>query len=445
VRHPSRQLIGLAVVVAALALAAPGLAAPSRAQATDAVPHEVVVEFERASSARPPTVLRVRNVRRAIAALRARPDVVYAVPNVTARAAEPFLPSDLATIVEPGGAIPLQWNFAGPYGVGAPDAWGNLIAAGFPGGAGVTVAVLDTGVAYADRPPFRRSPDLSQASFVPGYDFVDGDRYPFDLSGHGTHVASTIAEETNNGYGLTGLAYGVRIMPVRVLDRFGVGDAAAIARGVRFAADHGARVINLSLSFDTHVTERQIPELVQAIDYAGAAGSLVVAAAGNQGRSEIAYPARAAQVLSVGATTEHGCLASYSNVGSDLDLVAPGGGEDAALLDDPGCVPGRPGRPIYQITSRRPRLDRFGIVPYVGTSMATPHVSATAALVLASGVLGPDPSPAAIAARLTQTARDLGAPGYDPRYGWGLVSAAAATAPQPPAPEQPAAAGVTGL
>ena len=107
----------------------------------------------------------------------------------------------------------------------AARAWGNLVAAGAPGGAGVTVAVLDTGVAYPQQASRPASPDLSPSRFVPGYDFVDDDDDPYDENGHGTHVASTIAEETDNGYGVTGLAYGVRIMPVRVLDRNGDGDA----------------------------------------------------------------------------------------------------------------------------------------------------------------------------------------------------------------------------
>jgi serine protease len=345
-------------------------------------------------------------------------------------AAAPFFPDDPGSTGRPGGWAEEQWNFAGPYGVGAPGAWGNLIAAGAPGGRGVTIAVLDTGIAYANHPPFRRSPDLKRSSFVRGYDFVGHDPFPEDRNGHGTHVASTIAEATNNHYGLTGLAYGARIMPVRVLDRTGGGDPRVIARGVRFAARHGAKIINLSLDFATSVRARQIGGLVGAITAAYRRGILVVASAGNSGASVVAEPARALHALAVGATTEHGCLASFSNRGSGLDLVAPGGGDDAALPDDPACVAGRAGRSIYQVTLVGPRFGDFGIPrDWMGTSMAAPHVSATAALVIASGVIGRDPSPAAVKQRLEQTARDLGAPGYDTRYGWGLVDAAAATAP----------------
>jgi serine protease len=355
------------------------------------------------------------------AALAAAVVALVALLTAVAAGAAPFAPNDGGAWGRPGSWSAQQWNFTGRYGVGAPGAWAKLIAAGRAGGEGVTIAVLDTGLAT--------SPDLSKGRIVPGYDFVDGDARPLDRNGHGTHVASTIAETTNNRYGLTGLAYRARIMPVRVLDDHGDGTPAVIARGVRFAAAHGAKVINLSLNFEEHVAASQIGVLLRAIDAANRSGSLVVAAAGNAGAGVVAEPARAPHVLAVGATTEYGCLASYSDRGAGLDLVAPGGGDDAALADDPGCTTERRGRSIYQVTLEGSRPTRFGIPrDYYGTSMATPHVSATAALVVASGVLGPDPSPSAIEQRLEQTAHDLGAPGFDTRYGFGLLDAAAATA-----------------
>jgi len=235
-------------------------------------------------------------------------------------------PNDRGAGPAPGDWSQLQWNFAGPFGVNAPQAWANLAASGAPGGNGVIVAVLDTGVAYANRGPFRRSPDFSRFSFVAGYDFVAHNAFPSDRNGHGTFVASTIAETTNNSYGLTGLAFGARIMPVRVLDAQGEGEASTIAQGVRYAVNHGARVINLSLEFSSNVTASDIPELIQALRYARRHGVFVSAAAGNEAHAAIAYPARVSDVVAVGATTEHGCLADYSNDGSGLTLVAPGGG-----------------------------------------------------------------------------------------------------------------------
>jgi serine protease len=344
-----------------------------------------------------------------------------AASQPSARPAGSFLPDDSADGTA-GGWAALQWNFAGRYGIDAPRAWANLIADGAPGGAGVTVAVLDTGVASTGSAPYHTYPELAASRIVPGWDFVGNDSDPVDENGHGTYVASVIGEETNNAYGLTGLAYGARIMPVRVLDSLGNGDAATIARGVVYAVDHGAKVINLSLNFSPRIDASQIPQLLKAFAYAARRGSLVVVAAGNEAGATIDFPARSPNVLAVGATTEFGCVANYSNYGAGLDVVAPGGGVDASLTGDRNCRTGRTGRPIYQ----------FGLKgssnPYAGTSMAAPHVSATAALVIASGVLGVNPSPAQIAARIERTARDLGPVGHDPHYGWGLVDAGAATA-----------------
>jgi serine protease len=160
---------------------------------------------------------------------------------------------------------------------------------------------------------------------------------------------------------------------------------------------------------------------------------VLVAAAGNTEDTQVAYPARAKHTIAVGATTEHGCLADYSNTGSGLDLVAPGGGADAAIDGDPNCHPlETAGRDVYQFTFRGTSPRRFGLPGgYEGTSMAVPHVAATAALIVGEKILGPDPAPEAIESRLETTARDLGTPGVDQYYGYGLLNAAAATAPIP--------------
>jgi serine protease len=420
----SRRLLP---VLAAAALAC-GLALPAAGRAADTVPGEVVVGHAAGFH-----VVRTPNVAATIRRLRGTAGVRYAVPNVRARAAEALIPNDPGKTGQPAGWQETQWNFIGPASVNAPDAWGNLIAAGRPGGKGVKIAVLDTGVAYRQFGRTPRSPDLVGTHFVAGYDFVGKDRYANDRNGHGTHVASTIAEATNNGVALTGLAYGATIMPVKVLDDQGEGDASDIAKGVRFAAGKGAQVINLSLEFSSDVTAREIPQLLDAIDYAHRKGSIVVAASGNEAGARVAYPARGTHVLSVGSTTEHGCLSDFSNQGNGLDIVAPGGGPDA-YLTDPGCAPDGPsGRNIFQLTLTGPRRDLFGIPGvYQGTSMSVPHVSAVAALVIASGVLGPTPTPAAVERRLKATARDLGPPGPDTRYGAGLLDAAAATNPAVP-------------
>jgi serine protease len=394
------------------------------------------------------------SVATALRSERAERGVEWAVPDYIAHAAGGLIPDDEGTGHEPGDWAKLQWNFAGTFGVQAPEAWANVAADGAPGGKGVIVAVLDTGVAYANRGPFRRSPDFSGYTFVKGWDFVAKDPYPNDRNGHGTFVAATIAEETNNHYGLTGLAFAARIMPVRVLNSQGEGEASTIAEGVMFAVRHHAQVINMSLEFTPGVTAADIPELMQALRYAHRHDVLVVAAAGNEGSRSIDYPARAPNVVAVGASTEHGCLADYSNFGLGLTLVAPGGGADADLPGDPNCRPeGPPGADVYQVTFTGSSYTRFGIPSgYEGTSMATPHVAATAALIIASGVLGRHPTPAQITARLKATARKLGGGGDERLYGAGLVDAAAATAragavapaPTPvpaPAPVAPAPTG----
>jgi len=385
----------------------------------------------------PPRLLHLRrgeSVSQAIAHLTRQPGVAYAVPNylahITGSPPSTWTPDDPGRADQPGGWARLQWNFLPGAGVDAPAAWANLRSDGRPGGRGVVVAVLDTGVAYRNWRHFRRSPDFADTRFADPYDFVAGNAYPLDRQGHGTFVAGTIAESTNNGFGLTGIAYGATIMPVRVLDGGGWGDADTIARGIRYAVSHGAQVINLSLEFDPSVTAGQIPSIISAVDYAHSHGVVLVGASGNESENRMAYPARSHQVISVGATTSDRCLAAYSNGGHGLDLVAPGGGDDSTIPSDPDCHPDRSLPDIFQMTFGSPaHPDRFGYPNgWYGTSMAAPHVAAVAALVIASGVLGHDPSPDQVLARLEATAQPLGQGRPNAEYGYGLIDAGAATA-----------------
>jgi serine protease len=375
----------------------------------------------------------------AIAKLRRQPGVLYAVPDYIAHQAGGWIPDDEGNTDQKQGWKKLQWNFLAGSGIDAPDAWAHMFGVHRPGGRGVTIAVLDTGVAYRNWDRYRKSPDFAGTHFVDPYDFVANDPYPVDREGHGTFVAGMIAESTNNKLGLTGLAYGAKIMPVRVLDADGNGDSVTIAKGIRYAVNHGAQVINLSLEFDINVTSSEIPDIIRAIAFAHRHGVVVVAAAGNDSSHQLAYPAAAPAVISVGATTRDRCLAGYSNGGAKLDLVAPGGGDDASLSTDPDCHPFRNLPAVHQMTftdfdSITPgtHAARFSLPGSYGTSMSAPAVSATAALVIASRVLGPHPSPDKILARLEQTATPLGPTQPNPDYGYGLLNAGAATAPIAP-------------
>jgi serine protease len=374
---------------------------------------------------------RGQSVMAAIARLRRQPGVAYAVPNYIAHAAGEWYPDDRGRSGRAQGWTRMQWNFLPGYGVNAPEAWWNLLGDHRGGGRGVTVAILDTGIAYRNWHQFHQSPDFRGTHFVSPYDFVANNRFPLDRNGHGTFVAGVAGEATNNRVGLTGLAYGASIMPVRVLDAGGLGDETTIAKGIRYAVNRGAQVINLSLEFlPSQVSSgAAIPQLVSALNFAHRRGVTVVGAAGNDEDSQIAYPARLSSVISVGATTRDGCLASYSNGGTGLDLVAPGGGSDSIMPSDPSCYPDRSLPPIYQLTlTEPPRWKAFGYPGfYIGTSMAAPEVAATAALVVASGVIGRRPSPEQILQRLEQTATTLGGAKPSRDYGYGLLNAGAAT------------------
>ncbi|MFB2895953.1 S8 family peptidase [Aerosakkonemataceae cyanobacterium BLCC-F50] len=245
-----------------------------------------------------------------------------------------------------------QWNLRS---INVESAWEETK------GAGMTVAVIDTGVTVV--------PDLEQTKFVKGYDFVNDKEEATDDNGHGTHVAGTIAQSTNNNYGVAGVAYEASIMPLKVLSAYGGGTVADIAEAIRFAADNGADVINLSLG---GAGESQVLE--EAVNYAYNKGVVVVAAAGNESRNSASYPARYPHVISVAATGPSGEKAPYSNFGAGVDISAPGGSENGQILQE----------------TIDPETGASTFAGFQGTSMASPHVAAVAALVKASGVETPD-------------------------------------------------------
>jgi serine protease len=206
---------------------------------------------------------------------------------------------------------PKQWNFRM---VGAERAWTRS------NGAGIVVAVLDTGIAARSTARGKRARDFDKTDFVDGYDFVNDDDDPYDDHGHGTHVAGTIAESTDNREGAAGLAYGASLMPLKVLSAQGYGSSADIAQAMRWAVDNGADVLNLSLgsAFPSEVVR-------EAVRYARKKGALIVCAAGNGFGTPVGYPAAFPGCVAVSVVGPTGQMAFYSSYGSGVALAAPGG------------------------------------------------------------------------------------------------------------------------
>jgi serine protease len=384
------------------------------------------------------------NPEAAAARLAEQPDVEYAQARYRIRPS--FVPNDPF--------YARQWNYAA---IDMERAWDINPGAS----ASITVAVLDTGVAHRNAlvryfaPPWSVSgivfpalgaidvpvstaPELGGPDrFVAPRDFIWNDVAPDDLDGHGTHVAGTIGQLTNNGVGVAGMAFNVRIMPVKVLDTtwdfvfgspfFATDDV--VARGIRYAVDNGAKVLNLSLGR----TGAPAPVLRDAIVYAVSRGAFVAVAAGNDflRGNPIERPADVGPdiegAVAVGAVGRANQRAAYSSTGTFIELMAPGGdqsrdGLTGGILQQSFDFDFTDTYIFGPARYRAPRFDAFAYQYLQGTSMAAPHVAGFAALLMQQGVT----NPAAIEAIMKQFATDLGTPGRDNAFGYGLINPRAA-------------------
>lgn len=332
--------------------------------------------------------------------LRNDPSVLYAEPDAQVRAS--FTPND------PNYSS--QWHF---QTIQAEEAWDyDTTAPNYGGDPSIIVAVLDTGAAYEDATvnsvTYAKAPDFATTAFAEGYDFVNNDTHPNDDNGHGTHVASTIAEQSNNEISGAGIAFHSTLMPVKILNAAGVGTISDVVLGIDYAVQHGAKVINLSLGSST-----PSQALFESIHRALSSNIIVVAAVGNDATDTVSFPAAYDGVLAVTSVGKDLSLASYANHGKGVSIAAPGGDGSDFIWQET----------LSNLDANHIPKDftTFGVVGYQGTSQASPQVSSAAALLLAYGV------PASqIPTLLETTSTDLGTAGYDTQFGYGLLNIAAA-------------------
>jgi serine protease len=329
-------------------------------------------------------VAEVEDLAVALAAIAGMAEVEVAEPLFVWTLAGGDVPGDDPAAALPGEGWPndplwpAQWHLAR---VGAQVGWRHT-----PAGEGVIVAVVDTGIA--------RVPDLDGARVLEGASLVPGVPTAHDDNGHGTHVAGTIAQATHNGLGAAGMAPAATLLPVKVLAAQGGGSSAQVAAGIDYAVDHGAQVINLSLGAPVYSAVVHL-----AAKKARAKGVLIVAAAGNDGRREVSWPGALREVIGVSSFGPDGALAPYSNQGLGVDLAAPGGDTRQAgggVLQDTVVSGGHAYRWLQ------------------GTSMAAPHVSGAAAVLLSTGLLAPLDVERVLLAGADQ-------PLWDPSFGWGRL------------------------
>ena len=266
-----------------------------------------------------------------INALKQDPNVEYVEPN--------YIYTSVYTPNDPGRSQQYAWTNIQAY-----TAWDVTL-----GSSSVVIAIVDTGIQ-------RSHPDLD-AKIVAGYDYVQGDTAPDDGNGHGTHVGGTSAAETNNSTGGAGTCPNCKLMPVRVLDNNGSGTLTNVANGINFAANNGAKVINLSLGGSGSTT------LQSAVDNAWSRGVFLACAAGNSNTSNTsnAYPAAYANCFAVASTTSTDARSSFSNYGTWVEVAAPGSSIYSTWLNS-------------------------GYNTISGTSMATPHVAGLAGLLASQGL-----------------------------------------------------------
>jgi serine protease len=390
------------------------------------------------------TGVAMRDLEQAAYVLEAQPEVTYAQPNYIYRLHA--APND--TLYRS------QWNMDQ---IKMPAAWDINTGAG----SGVTIAVLDSGMTIDEGTfsfrvpetesdfrtasvPLQRPPDFDFARVSGGAEFTlsgpwvtaSGRQIIFDAEGHGTHVAGTVAQQTNNEFGYAGVAHGATLMPVKVCSAYmdwvlswgrdlevpptlsGACVSSSVLEGIRYAVDNGAKVLNMSLG-----GPNESPAYLDALRYAVSKGAFVSISAGNDAErgNPIEYPAgygpTVPGVVSVAATSVGPVRARYSAFGDQVELAAPGGNcssDDDAVWQvgpDPDDVEAIP-----------PRFDRYVQKASCGTSMAAPHVAGAAALLYSQGIT----NPAAIEAALERFALDLGTPGKDPDFGYGLIDVRAA-------------------
>ena len=301
------------------------------------------------------------------------------------RVAAALMQSGMFTFVEPDFTMRPSGTPNDPYfssqwhlnAIQAPGAWGVTT-----GISSVIIAVIDTGADWAH-------PDLAP-NLVPGWNFLNGTSNTQDTAGHGTAVSGAAAAATNNGAGVAGVSWNNKIMPLLVMNSTTAASYSAVASAITYAADHGARIINISLSGSGSSSTLQSAE-----SYAWNKGSVIFAAAGNSSSSTPNYPAADANVVAVSASDQNNTFASFSNYGSWIDVAAPG---NYILTTEMGGSYGS----------------------WYGTSLSTPVAAATGALVLS---LKPGLSASALVSILEKNADDLGTPGYDQYFGYGQVNA----------------------